>query len=62
MIIDSLSSLVISVYVLARRMGFSFRELDQAVTQKLREHAKEGHQVEQWYGDLSSLEDYLNKR
>jgi hypothetical protein len=62
MIIDSLSSLAISVYVLARRMGFSFRELDQAVSQKLREHAREGHQLEEWYGDLSSLDDYLHKR
>ncbi|KPC75818.1 MULTISPECIES: MazG-like family protein [Laceyella] len=62
MMIDSLSSLVISVYVMARRMGFSFRELDQAVIQKLREHIHEGHQLEQWYGDLSSLEEYVNKR
>lgn len=62
MMIDSLSGLIISVYVMARRMGFSFRELDQAVIQKLREHVHEGHQLEQWYSDLSSLEEYLNKR
>lgn len=62
LMIDSLSGLVISVYVLARRMGFSFRELDQSVSQKLREHAREGHQLEEWYGDLSQLDDYLNKR
>jgi hypothetical protein len=48
--------------VLARRIGFTFRELDQAVVQKLKEHTKEGHQLEQWYGDLSSLEEYMNKR
>lgn len=62
MILDTLSSLVISIYVLARRMGFSFHELDQSVIQKLREHVHEGHQLEQWYGDLSALEDFLNKR
>jgi hypothetical protein len=60
--IDSLSSLIVSIYVLARRIGFTFRELDQAVVQKLKEHTKEGHQLEQWYGDLSSLEEYMNKR
>lgn len=60
--IDSLSSLVISIYVLARRTGFTFRELDQSVVQKLREHVREGHQLEEWYGDLSALEEYLNKR
>lgn len=62
MIIDSLSSLLVTVYVLARRMGIPYRELDQAVTQKLREHMKEGHQLEEWYGDLSSMEQYINKR
>jgi hypothetical protein len=60
--IDSLSGLVISIYVLARRMGFSFRELDQAVIHKAREHAREGHQLEEWYGDLSALEEYVSKR
>ncbi|SFI69694.1 MazG-like family protein [Thermoflavimicrobium dichotomicum] len=61
-IIDSLSSLIVSVYILARRVGLSFRELDQAVIEKLREHKNEGHQLEEWYGDLSSLEEYMNKR
>lgn len=62
MIIDSLSSLLVTIYVLSRRMGLPFRELDQAVTTKLREHVTDGHQLEQWYGDLSSLEEYLRKR
>lgn len=61
-IIDSLSSLVVTIYITARRIGFSFRELDQAVIQKLKEHTRDGHQLEQWYGDLSSLEEYINKR
>ncbi|SFX30761.1 MazG-like family protein [Thermoactinomyces sp. DSM 45891] len=62
MIIDSLSSILVSVYVLARRMGIPYREVDQVVTQKLREHMKEGHQLEEWYGDLSAMEKYINKR
>jgi hypothetical protein len=60
--LDSLSSLIVSIYVLGRRVGFTFRELDQAVIQKLREHARDGHQLEQWFGDLSALEEYVNKR
>ncbi|WP_124728573.1 MazG-like family protein [Staphylospora marina] len=60
--IDSLSGLVISIYVLARRMGFSFRELDQAVVHKARDLAQNGHQLEEWYGDLSALDEYVSKR
>lgn len=62
LIIESLSSLIVATYVLARRIGFSYREMDQAVIEKLREHTKDGHQLEQWYGDLSTLDEYINKR
>jgi hypothetical protein len=62
MIIDSLSSLVVTIYVLARRMGFTYRELDQEVTEKLKEHQEGGHQLEEWYGDLSTLQEYIKKR
>jgi hypothetical protein len=62
MIVDSLSSLIVSIYVLARRMGIPFREVDQAVIQKLQELSREGHQLEEWYGDLSKLEEYLRRR
>lgn len=61
-VIDSLSSLITSVYVLARRMGFSCHEVDQAVVHKLKEHIRDGHQLEEWYGDLTKVEEYLNKR
>lgn len=61
-ILDTLASLIVAVVVLGRRNGFSFRELDHAVMKKLREHVQSGHQMEEWYGDLSALEEYMNKR
>jgi hypothetical protein len=61
-ILDSLASLVMATYVMARRLGYSYREIDQVVRHKLREHIREGHQLEEWYGDLSALDDYINKR
>lgn len=60
--LDCLASLIVAVFVMARRTGFSFRELENAVSRKLREHVREGHQMEDWYGDLSALDDYINKR
>lgn len=59
---DGLSSLIVSIYVLGRRLGLNYRNLDQAVIEKLQQHQKQGHQIEEWYGDLSELEDYINKR
>lgn len=59
---DSLASLIVSCYVMGRRLGIPFRSLDEEVLAKLKEHREQGHQVEDWYGDLSAMEDYINKR
>lgn len=61
-IIDSMASLLIAVYVLARRIGIPFHKLDKAILEKLQNHQKEGHEIEEWYGDLSVLEQYMKKR
>jgi hypothetical protein len=59
---DSLASLISSSYILGRRLGLSYRELDDAVIAKLRKLSQEGHTLEVDYGDLSRLEDHIRKR
>jgi len=61
-IIDSISSLIIAIYVLARRVGIPFHKLESAVLEKLQNHLEQGHEIEEWYGDLSVLEQYIKKR
>lgn len=60
--IDGLSSLIVSSYLLARRLGISYQELDKSVLQKVRTHKENNHQLEEWDGDLSSLEHHLDGR
>ncbi|TCS80795.1 MazG-like family protein [Tepidibacillus fermentans] len=62
LILDSMASLLLAIYVLARRVGIPFHKLETAVKDKIQEHLKHGHEVEEWYGDLSLLEQYINKR
>lgn len=61
-VVDSLASIIVSSYLLARRLGVSYRELDEAVLEKIKLHKRENHQLEEWYGDLSSLERHLDGR
>ncbi|MFV9510324.1 MazG-like family protein [Tepidibacillus sp. LV47] len=61
-ILDSLASLLLAIYVLARRIGIPFHKLETAVKDKIQQHLKNGHEVEEWYGDLSLLDQYINKR
>ncbi|MFE4712386.1 MULTISPECIES: MazG-like family protein [Bacillales] len=59
---DSLASLLMSSYILGRRLGISYREMDDLLLEKLRKHRQEGHQLEEWYQDISALEDHMRKR
>lgn len=62
MITEALSSIVITVYVMARRLGISFSRLDLNVENKLRSSIDVAHEVEQWYGDLSALLRYVTDK
>lgn len=59
---DSIASLIMSSYILGRRLGVSYREIDELLIDKLKKHKQEGHQLEDWYQDISTLEEHLRKR
>ena len=61
-ITDSLASLIVSSYILGRRLGIPFHQLEDAVLHKLKQAHHEGHQLEDWYGDISALENHMRKR
>lgn len=58
-LIEALAGVVITVYVLARRLGFTFSRLEAAVESKLRQHIDQDHELEKWYRDLSALLQHL---
>ncbi|WP_059050424.1 MazG-like family protein [Paenibacillus senegalimassiliensis] len=59
---DSLASLIVSSYILGRRLGVSYQQLDDDILDKLKKHKQEGHQLEDWYQDISTLEEHMRKR
>jgi len=61
-IIDSLAGLIAYSYFLARRLGVNYKELDDAVRERLEAHKRQHHQLEEWYGDISMLERHLDGR
>ncbi|NPV26764.1 MAG: hypothetical protein HPY81_04745 [Firmicutes bacterium] len=58
-IVDGLASILITAYILGRRVGISFSRLDLMIQTKLKLSIHEAHEVEKWYGDLSALYEYL---
>lgn len=59
--LDSLAHIVLASYLLARRLGFGFTRLDLKVEDHVQAHLRAGHEVEQWYGDLSALLRHLRE-
>lgn len=58
-LIDTLSGTVLLAYLLARRCGISFSELDCDVIQKAEDGIKDEHKLETNYGDLSLLKKHF---
>lgn len=59
---DALASMVVTVYVLARRLGVGFAQMDVRIESKIKNAIRDKHEVEDWYGDLTALSRYLNDK
>jgi hypothetical protein len=60
--VEALAALVLTAYVLGRRVGISFVRLDLRVVGAARELIGEGHELERTYGDLSALVNHFQAR
>ncbi|MFZ5945004.1 MAG: MazG-like family protein [Bacillota bacterium] len=53
-----LASIIITSYIIGRRLGLKFYQIDEAVKIQLKNSAGSEHEVEKWFSDLSSLKQY----
>ncbi len=58
---DTLANIIMITYLLAKRLGISFTEIDYKVKEKIKLGISEDHSVERWYGDLSELKKHMDK-
>ncbi|ASS73602.1 hypothetical protein CIG75_00495 [Tumebacillus algifaecis] len=61
-LLDHLANIVVLTYMLARRCGIDFHELERKVVEKVDQGIETGHQSESWYGDLSGLKEHIKRR
>lgn len=60
LVIECLANILLSTYVLGKRLGFDYRLLDKKLEEKIKLSILEEHHLETWYGDLSSLSEHIN--
>lgn len=61
-ILDALAKVVIACYLLGKRLGIPFSRLDLKLESNVSANITKAHEIEQWYGDFSSLRRYLDER
>lgn len=54
-----LGNIILTVYILGRRLGVSYSEIEAKIDDKLRLGIVEEHEIERFYGDLSELSKHL---
>ena len=59
---DTLANIIMITYLLAKRLGISFTEIDYKIKEKLRLGIKEDHSIERWYGELSELKKHMDNK
>ena len=59
---DTISNIILESYVLGKRLGISFNDLDSTLKENIRLNLVQEHKIERWYGDLSSLLEHIETR
>lgn len=61
-LVNSLVRLIITSFVLGRRLGISYERMDDELKTQLHDLIDSGHEVEEWFGDLSELQKHMDNR
>ena len=59
---DTLANIIMITYLLAKRLGISFSEIDYKIKEKIRIGIDQNHSVESWYGDFLILLKHMENR
>ncbi len=59
---DTLANIIMITYLLGKRLGIGFNEIDYKIKEKIKIGIDENHSVESWYGDLSKLKKHMDNK
>lgn len=59
---DILSNIILESYILGKRLGIDYKDIDRILEENLRLNLIKEHKIEKWYGDISDLLEYIESR
>lgn len=60
--LDSIAVMIIMAVLLAKRLGAFYGQVEQRIAEKINSLLAKSNPIEEWYGDLSSLKEYLEAK
>lgn len=58
---DLISNMILLSYILGRRLGLSYEDINSNLEDKIKLNLIEDHKIEKWYGDLSELLGFIRR-
>ena len=59
---NSISNIMLLSYLLGKRLGLSYQDINSNLEDKIKLNMLEGHKIEKWYGDLSELLEFVRPK
>ena len=59
---ESIATIIAMDYILARRVGISFRNIDEKISEFAAMAIDSNHELEVQFSDMSDLKNYINSR
>lgn len=59
---DTLANIIMITYLLGKRLGINFKDIDYKINEKVKQGIEQNHSVENWYGDFTNLKNHINNR
>jgi hypothetical protein len=56
---DLTSNIILLSYLLGKRLGLNYKDINSSLQDKIKLNLIEGHKIERWYGDLSELLEFI---
>jgi hypothetical protein len=60
--LEAIAALITGCYFLGKRLGLTYQEMDATVERRLRSQQLRRSELEEWYGEVSTLEHYWEER
>ena len=59
---EGIAGIIVSCYILAKRLGVDFAEVDESIKNKINQNINLETDAEKWFGDYSQLKRHLQNK